>query len=145
MSTLYTTAREGFLKGEIVWRVDGSVIKAALVRGYTFSATHRYLSEVIGAGAEIVATETLGSLTNTDGVADAADAVWEGVPEGPPITGVVIYQASAVTGGADLPAAQQRVIAHVSRRAGGVTLSIPPNGQDITGRWSPGSDRIFRI
>lgn len=144
MSTLYDPAREGFLKGEIVWKVDGSVIKASLVRGYTFSVTHRYMSEVIGAGGVIVATETLGSLTNTNGVADAADAVWEAVPEGPAIPSVVIYQASAVTGGVDLAAASQRLIAHVDRGSG-VTLSILPNGQDITGRWSPGSDRIFRI
>jgi hypothetical protein len=145
MATLYDTAREGFLRGEIVWKVDGSVIKASLVRGYTFSTTHRYLSEVIGAGGVIVATETLSSLTNTLGVADAADAEWEGVPEGDPIPSVVIYQASAVTGGVDLPAAQQRLIAHVSRRVGGVALAIIPNGQLITGRWSPGSDRIFRF
>ena len=144
MSTLFDTAREGFLKGEIVWRVDGSVIKASLVRGYTFSSTHRYLSEVIGAGGVIVATETLSSLTNANGVADAADAVWEAVPEGPAIQSVVIYQASAVAGGVDLPAASQRLIAHVDRGSG-LTLSILPNGQDITGRWSPGSDRIFRI
>ena len=45
----------------------------------------------------------------------------------------------------DLPAAQQRLIAHVSRKVGGVTLSIITNGQDVTGRWSPGSDRIFRF
>src|SRR5688500_17735692 len=143
MSTLYDPAREGFLKGEIVWKVDGSIIKAALVRGYTFSVTHRYLSEVIGAGGTIVATETLGSLTNANGVADAADAVWEAVPEGPAITSAVIYQASAVTGGVDLPAASQRLIAHVDRGSGR-TLSILPTGQEVAGRWSPGSARAFR-
>lgn len=144
MSTLFDPAREGFLKGEIVWKVDGSVIKASLVRGYTFSVTHKFLSQVIGAGGVIVATETLNSLTNANGVADAADAVWEGVPEGAPINSVVIYQASAVTGGVDVPAAEQRLIAHIDRGSG-VSLSILPNGQDITGRFSPGSDRIFRI
>jgi len=144
MSNLYDSAREGFLAGEIVWKTDGSVIKAALVRGYTFSVAHKFMSDVASAGGTVVATETLNSLTNTGGVADAADAVWEAVPEGTVMNHVIIYQASAVTGGSDLPASQQRLIACVDRAAG-APLQILPNGQDITGRWSPGADRIFRI
>jgi hypothetical protein len=143
VSTLYNKAREGFVSGEIVWRpTGGSVIKASLVRGYTFSISHKFMSEVIGAGGTIVATETLNSLTNTDGVLDAADAVFEAVPEGDPVPHCVIYQASAVTGGADVPAAQQRLIICLFQGQG---LPILPNGQDVTGSWSPGADRIARF
>jgi hypothetical protein len=142
-NNLYNKAREGFVAGEIVWKATGgSVIKASLVRGYTYSVTHKFLSDVIGAGGTIVATETLNSLTNTDGVLDAADAVWETVPEGPPIPHCVIYQASAVTGGADVPASQQRLIVCQDKGSG---LPIFPNGQNITGAWSPGADRIARF
>src|SRR5690606_24846312 len=144
MSNLYDAAREGFLAGEIEWKNDGSTIKAALVRGYTFSVAHTYMSDVISAGGTVVATEELDSLTNTNGVADAADAVWEAVPEGDPINHVIIYQSSAVEGGSDVSAAEQRLIACIDRAAGS-PLQLIPNGQDITGRWSPGADRIFRI
>lgn len=142
MNTLYDSAREGFLAGEIVWKVDGSVIKAALLRNYTFSATHKYFSEVTGAGGVIVATATLNSLTNTGGVADAADAAFGSPPESPAAPVIVIYQASAVTGGSDVPASSQRLIVYIDRGPG---LPAFPNGQPVTSAWSPGADRIFRI
>jgi hypothetical protein len=145
MNTLYTPAREGFLAGEIVWKEGGSVIKAALVRGYTFSIGHKFVSDVTGNGGTIVATETLNSLANADGVADAADAVWESVSEGAAIPHCIIYQASAVTGGADVAASSQRLIVFVDRGPGITTNTLIPNGQNVTSQWSPGADRIFRI
>lgn len=143
MSNIYDKAREGLVSGEIVWKpTGGSVIKASLVRGYTFSVGHKFVSEVIGAGGTLVATDTLNSLTNTNGVLDAADAVFETVAEGAAIPYIVIYQASAVTGGSDLAASMQRLIAFLDRGSG---LPVLPNGQDITISWSPGSDRIARF
>lgn len=146
MSNLYDSARSGFLAGEIQWRVGGPTIKASLVRGYTFSVAHKFVSDVIGSGGTLVATETLNSLTNVAGVARAANAVWEAVPEGPPenpaIPHIVIYQASAVTGGVDVAPSLQRLISFIDRGAG---LPALPNGQNITATWSPGADRIFRI
>lgn len=143
MSNLYDNARAGFLAGEIVWKATGgSVIKASLVRGYTFNVSHKFVSEVVGAGGTLVATETLSSLTNTGGVADAADGVFEAVPEGAQIPHIVIYQASAVTGGADVPTSQQRLIVFLDRGSG---LPILPNGQNVNLNFSPGADRIFRI
>ena len=59
MPTLYDSAREGLLKGEIVWKEGGSVIKAVLLRGYVFSATHKFFSDVIGAGGTAVARPLL--------------------------------------------------------------------------------------
>ena len=48
MSALYPAARQGFLTGAI--DADTAVIKAALVRGYTYGACHVYMSNVTGAG-----------------------------------------------------------------------------------------------
>jgi hypothetical protein len=140
--SLYDKAREGFVAGEIVWKEGGSVIKAALVRGYIYSVAHKFMSDVTGAGGMVVATETLSSLTNLNGVLDAADTPFDEVPEGDEIPHCIIYQASAVTGGADVPPAQQRVIIAMSRGNG---LPIHPNGQLITGQWPPGADRIARF
>jgi len=142
VSNLYDSARDGFLRGEIVWKVDGSIIKAALVRGYNYSVSHQHMSDVAGAGGTVVAETTLSSLTTSGGAADAADAVFQEVPEGAAIPHIVIFQASAVEGGDDVPASQQRLIALIDRGPG---IPVLPNGQDITVRWSPGSDRIFRI
>lgn len=141
MSSMFDTAREGFVRGEIVWKEGGAVIKAALVRGYTYSAGHKFMSDVVGAGGTIVATETLNSLTSTSGVLDAADAVWEAVPEGTAVPHCIIYQASAVAGGADVAASLQRVILSLDR--GG--LPVTPNGQNVNSAWSPGIDRIARF
>ena len=141
MSSMYDTAREGFVRGEIVWKEGGSIIKAVLVRGYTYSAAHRYMSEIIGAGGTVVSTVTLNSLTNTNGVLDAADSVFAAVPAGAPIPHCIFYQASAVTGGADVASSQQRVILCLDR--GGLPLT--PNGQNANGQWSPGVDRIARF
>jgi hypothetical protein len=138
---MYDTAREGFVRGEIVWKEGGSVIKADLVRGYTFSTAHRFMSDVVAAGGTTIASETLTALTSTNGVLDAQDGVWEAVPEGAPIPHCIIYQASAVTGGSDVPATQQRVIICLDR--GG--LPLLPNGENVNGNWSPGGDRIARF
>lgn len=142
MSAIYDKAREGFVANEITWKAGGSVLKASLVRGYTYSVGHKFLSEVIGAGGSVVATATLANPTNVNGVLDADDCVWSAVPAGAAIPYIVIYQASAVTGGADLPAAQQRVIIFIDR---GPNIPVIPNGQNITSQWSPGADKIARL
>lgn len=112
MNTLFNPGREGFALGEIDW--DTAVIKAALVRGYTFSAAHKFVSDITGAGGTLVATSSaLGTKTGTDGVLDAADLTFLSVASGAAITGLLIFQASAVTGGADVAASSQRVIAWI--------------------------------
>lgn len=51
-NALFDPGREGFLAGEIDW--DTATIKAALVHGYTFSASHKFVSEVTGAGLSLI-------------------------------------------------------------------------------------------
>lgn len=140
---LFNPGREGFMAGEIVWKpTGGSVIKAALLRGYSFNAAHKFVSQVTGAGGSLVATATLANMTNTNGVADADDIAFEDVPEGSAIAHILIYQASAVTGGSDVADTAQRLIALITDAP---TLPITPNGQNINVAWSPAADRIFKL
>lgn len=141
MSALFAPGREGFLAGEIDW--DTAVIKAALVRGYTFSAAHKFVSDVTGAGGTLVATSAaLASKTVTGGTADAGDVTFTAVASGSAITGLLIFQSSAVTGGADVAATAQRVIAWIDTATG---LPVTPNGGNITVTWDNGTDRIFTL
>jgi len=137
---LFDPGREGFLDGTIDY--DTAVIKASLVRGYTFSAAHKFVSDATGAGAVLVATATLGSKTVTNGVADAADSTFTAVASGSAITGIAIYQASAVTGGVDVAATAQRLIAWIDTATG---LPVTPNGGDITVTWDNGTNKIFKL
>jgi len=140
-SQLFDAGREGFLLGEIDW--DGGVIKMALVRGYTFNASHKFVSDVTNAGGTLVATSSaLTSKTGAAGVADAADVTFSAVATGPAIPAAVYFQSSAVTGGADVAATAQRLICYVDTATG---LPVTPNGQAITWSHDNGQNRIFRL
>lgn len=143
-NALYDLGREGFLAGEIDW--DTAVIKAALVRGYTPNlATHKFVSDVTGAGGTLVATSSaLTSKTVAAGVADAADITFTAVASGAAIPYLLVFQSSAVTGGADVATSAQRVIALIDSSTG-VALPITPNGGDITVQWDNGTNRIFKL
>lgn len=140
-NTVYDAGREGFLAGEIDW--DTAVIKAALVRSYVFSSTHKFMSDVTGASGVIVAASAaLSSKTVTAGVADAADVTWTAVAAGAAIQSVIIYQSSAVGGGSDVAATAQRVILIIDTATG---LPVTPNGGDITITFDAGSNKIFKL
>lgn len=101
-NALFKKGKEGFLLGEIDF--DTAVIKAILVRGYTPDTnTHKFVSDVTGAGGTIVATSAaMSSKTGSLGVADAADFVFSAVGAGAACQHVILIQSSAVTGGADI-------------------------------------------
>lgn len=140
-SSLFDPGREGFLNGEIDW--DTAVIKSALVRGYTYDAAHKFVSDVTGAGGTLVATSAaLASKTVTNGVADAADVTFSSVAAGAAIPAIVVFQSSAVTGGADVAATAQRLIAYIDTATG---LPVTPNGQNISVAWDNGSNRILKL
>ena len=140
-NALFAPAREGFLAGEVDW--DTGVIKTALVRGYTFSAAHKFVSDVTGAGGTLHATSAaLGSKTVTDGVADAADVTFTAPSANANNHSLLVFQASAVTGGADVAASAQRVIAWIDT---GTNLPIVPDGGDVRVSWDNGANRIFKL
>lgn len=143
-NALYDLGREGFLAAEIDW--DNAVVKAALVRGYTPNlATHKFVSDVTGAGGTLVATS--GALINKTialGVADADNVTFSTVAAGAPIEHVLVFQSSAVTGGGDVAAGAQRLIALYDSSTG-VALPVTPNGGDIIIAWDNGTNKMFRI
>lgn len=141
-NALYSTTKEGFLGADIDWA--DAVIKAALVRGYTYSAAHQFMSDVTGAGGgTVVATSSaLTSKTKASGVADAATTTFSSVAAGASIPAVILFQSSAVGGGADVADTAQRLIAYLDTGTG---LPVTPNGNDIVVAWDTGANRIFKL
>jgi hypothetical protein len=140
-SSLFNPGREGFLDGSIDY--DTAVMKVSLVRGYTFDPTHKWVSDVTGAGGTLVATSAaLSSKTVTDGVMDAADVTFTSVAAGAAIPAIVLFQSSAVTGGSDVSGSAQRLVAYIDTATG---LPVTPNGQNITVAWDNGSNRIGKL
>lgn len=140
-SALFDPGREGFLAAEIDWQ-DPAVIKCSLIRGYTFDATDKFVSDLTS--VTIVATATLASKTVTNGVADAADITFTAVATGAACNALVIYQASAVGGGADVATSAQRLIAFLDS-ANVTGLPVTPNGGNINVVWDSGANKIFTL
>jgi hypothetical protein len=127
-NALFSPGREGFLLGEIDW--DTATQKVALVRSYTFNAAHKFVSDVTGASGVLHATSgALASKTGTSGTADAADIVFTAPAANASGHSLLYFQSSAVTGGADVAASAQRLIAWVDTGTG---LPVVPNGADVT-------------
>lgn len=126
-NSLFNTGREGFLLGEIDY--DTAVMKVALVRSYTFNAAHKFVSDVTGASGVLHATSAaLASKTGTSGTADAADITFTTPAANASGHSLLYFQSSAVTGGGDVAASAQRLIAWVDTGTG---LPVTPNGADI--------------
>lgn len=133
-NALFDAGREGFLAGDIAW--DSDDIRCCLVRGYTFSASHTALSDVVSAGGTVVqSSSAFSSKTTTAGVADAADVLFSAVPAGSAITSVIIYKEGASD-------ATRNLIAYIDTGTG---LPITPTGADITVAWSNGANKIFKL
>jgi len=139
-NTLFDPGREGFLLAEIAWGTG--TIKCSLVRSYTLTASHKFLTDATGAGASLVATVTLGTKTGTSGHANAANPTFTAVGAGAACTSMLIYQSSAPAGGADLATSAQRLIGYIDNA---LNLPVTPNGGDITVGWATGTDKIFTL
>jgi hypothetical protein len=137
-AAVFPLGREGFLLGEIDW--DTAVIKIALTRGYTYDANDKFVSDLTSVTQ--VAVATLGTKTGALGVADAADFTFTSVTGGAACDALIIYQASAVGGGADVATNAQRVILYDNAATG---LPVTPNGGDITVTFDAGSNKIFKL
>lgn len=138
-NALFDPGREGFLAGEIDW--NNAVIGVYLVRGYTFNAAHKFVSDLTGVTV-VAGPVTLASPTVTNGVADAADITFAAVAAGAACDMLIIAQRSAVTGGADVADTAKRLIACIDTATG---LPVTPNGGDITVTWDSGANKIFKL
>lgn len=143
-NALFDKGREGFLDGSIDWDSSGGgVFKIALVRGYTFNAAHQFVSDVTGASGVLhVTSAALANKTKTNGVADADDVTFTAVTANASNHSVLLFQSSAVTGGADVAATAQRLVAWIDT---GTNFPIVPNGGDVTIAWDSGANRIFKL
>jgi hypothetical protein len=140
-NAMFDPGREGFLLGEIDW--DTAVFKVLAVRGYTFDASDKFVSDL--SGATVAATSgALASKTGTNGVADAADLA-------PAFTAVaangsnhvlILVQSSAVGGGGDVADTAKRVVAFFDT---GTNLPFTTNGGDINITWDNGANKIFKL
>lgn len=140
MSGYYTPTVEGFISAEI--DLDTAVIKAAFVRGYTFSAAHKFVSDVTGAGGTLNGTSAaLTGKTITGGVFDAADTTVTTVASAVN-HGILLFQSSAVTGGADVAATAQRVIAWYDT---GTDLPVQPGTGATPITWDNGASKILKV
>lgn len=141
-NALYDLGRQGFLSGIVDW--DTAVIKAALVDSadYTVNlATHEFLSSVLAAGREET-SPAFTTKTVAAGVADADDITFTAAA-GDPVEAIIIYQASAVTGGADVADTAQRLIAYIDTVTPAFPLTL--NGGNVTVTWDSGANRIFKL
>lgn len=117
------------------WDTDD--IKVALVRGYTFSQAHQFLSDITGGGGgTIVATSAnLGTKSVTLGVADAADITFTAVAAGAACQHLICYKDTGVAGTSPL-------IFSLDTATG---LPVTPTGADVTVTWDGGASKIFAL
>lgn len=136
----YDAFKAGLLGG--LYDLDTATVKVALVRGYTFSAAHTFLSDVTAAGGVVNGTSgALSSPTLTGGVFDANDTTIATTANASNHY-LVVYQASAVTGGADVAATAQRLIAYFDTGTG---LPVVPGTGTLTITWANTTNRILKV
>lgn len=135
----YTAFKNGVLNAE--YDLNTAVVKVALVRSYTFSAAHSTMADVTGAGGVVHATAILGNVTLTGGVLDADDTAIITTANASTHT-LILYQASAVTGGADVAAASQKLIAFYDTGTG---LPVTPGAGTLTVTWANTTNKILKV
>jgi len=139
-NAVFPKAKEGFLDGSI--DLDTASIKVALVRGYTYSSTHEFVSDVTNTGTLHATSAALGGIDVTNGVFDANDITFTTPPTDSNDHALLIFQSSAAGGGADVASSSQRVIAWIDSGTG---IPIKPAGGDITVVWDNGANKIFSL
>ncbi len=139
MNQSYPAFRTALMTGAV--DLDTAVIKVALVGGYTFNAGHTSMADLTGAGGVINGSATLTGVTVSGGVFDAADVqLTTNASSNPHI--LVIYQASAVTGGSDVTPANQRLCLYLDS---GDNLPVVPGAGTVTIAWPNSAAKIYRI
>lgn len=136
----YTAFKKGILNAE--YDLDTAVLKVALVRTYTFAASHATMADVTGAGGVINGTS--GALTGcviAGGIFDADDTSITTTASAAAHY-LIVYQASAVTGGADVAAASQKLLFYFDT---GTNLPVNPGTGTLTISWPNTTARIYKI
>lgn len=136
----YTAFKQGMLNAE--YDLNSAAIKVALVRGYVFSAAHSTMADVTAAGGVVNGTSpALTNPTIAGGVFDADDATIATTANASNHT-LIVYQASAVGGGADVAAASQKLICFFDTGTG---LPVVPGAGTLTVTWANTGNKILRV
>jgi hypothetical protein len=139
-NSYFTSFPEGVLDGTISMSVG--VFKVSLVRGYTFSAAHKFVSDVTGAGGTLNGTSAaLTTKTETGGVFDADDTSVSATASAVN-HGLLLFQSSAASGGADVAASAQRVVAYYDTGTG---LPIQPGTGTVSVVWPAANPKILKV
>lgn len=139
-NALFTAFKQGLLNAE--FDLNTASVKAALVRGYAFSAAHATVADVVAAGGTINGTSAaLANPTIAGGVFDADDTAITTAANASD-HGLLVFQASAVTGGADVAQSSQKLIAWLDTGTG---LPVQPGTGTVAVTWDPGTNRILKI
>lgn len=139
-NAVYPTFLQGLLNAE--YDLNTASIKASFVRGYTYTSTHATVADVTGSGGTINGTSAaLTTPTITNGVFDADDTTVTTTANATN-HGILVFQSSAVTGGADVAAASQKVIAWLDTGTG---LPIQPGSGSTPITWDNGTNKIFKL
>lgn len=140
-NSYYTAFVKGLLNAE--YDLDTASVKAALVRGYTYSASHATMADVVGGGGGTIngASAALASPSVTGGVFDATDTT---IPTTANATDhvVVIYQSSAVTGGSDVAQSSQKLICMIDT---GTNLPVQPGTGNVAVTFDNGTSKILKV
>jgi hypothetical protein len=136
----YLAYRTAIMTGAI--NLSTAVIKVALVRSYTFSAAHVFMSDVTGAGGIVNASSAaLTTKTITGGIFDADDtAIVATASTANHI--LIVYQASAVTGGSDVAASAQRLMFYIDT---GTNMPITPAAGAVSITWPSATSKIYQL
>lgn len=134
-NAIYPKAKEKFLSGSI--NMTSDTIKLALVDtgSYTYNAAHEFYSSLSGVPTN--GTITVG--TNkavTDGVFDADDVTFVGVPTGNNCEALVLYKDTGT-------ASTSPLIVYIDVVTSG--LPVTPNGGNISVAFDSGANKIFAL
>jgi hypothetical protein len=136
----YTAFKNGVLGG--LYDLDTAVVKAALVSGYVYAAGHTFMSDVTAAGGTVNGTPgTLANPTLVGGVFDADDVIIATTASAS-THALIVYQSSAVGGGADVAPASQRLMFYFDT---GTNLPITPGTGNVTITWPNTAGKIYKL
>lgn len=129
---LYPKGKEHILNGDI--DIDTNVIKAILLsNGYSYSATHETISDVVA--FRLNTDKTLTNVTKASGVVDADDVTWTAVASGATASYVALYKDTGAGSTSYLIALIDTI----------TNFPVATNGGDITVQWDNGANKIFKL
>jgi hypothetical protein len=133
-SAMFDPGREGFLDGSIDW--DTNDMRAMLVKtAYSFSAAHKFVSELTPASNDNGRTTALGTKTVANGVAGAANTSLTATAAAA-CNAIVVYQYNAADAAA-------RLICYIDSGTG--LPFTPAAGQTVNINWDTGANKIFKL